>query len=115
MKLRVETIEPVEFGDSLSVMPEVDNELKLRLGQLKFQTVEDIDEAIDVISSAFGKYSAEVKTFLVKNNVGLQGLVQLQTYLAGGADALKMYRNQIEKMVDKQVETAIAAMGESNG
>lgn len=94
---------PVDFED-FQAMPEVNQELRLRLQNLKFQTESQIDQAKDVISSAFPNDKAQVRQFLDDNFATTITLQELQSYLLGGESALTEFRERTNKAMDTAIE-----------
>lgn len=105
MTLEFKETEAVKFG-SIIAIPSVNAELKLRIGQIRFNTNETVNTAINVLSSAFGDKSYEVAEFMRKN-MGANQLQKLQAYLVGGEDGLEMYERQMNRLTDKMMDKAL--------
>ena len=100
MGLKFSKLEPVQFGDIVA-MPEVSEETKLRLYGLSFSTLEQTNEAIDLMSSCFKDKQSEIKEFMkTMNNYELN---QLQAYLMGGQALLEKLEKQIDAAITKEL------------
>ncbi len=105
---------PVDFED-FTAMPQVNQELRLRLQNLKFQTEAQLDQAKDVLSSAFPEEKAQVRKFLDDNFVGAITLQELQAYLLGGEASLVEYRERVTRAMDKAIEKSMEEVNEIDG
>lgn len=88
VSLKFEEIKKIQFGD-LKVMPQMNQELELRVRGLNPSTEEGIEEAKDVLSSCFGDNKDAVRKFMDANMKGVN-LSVLQAYLVGGKQAVDM-------------------------
>lgn len=86
MALRLKKLKAIEFDDEFTLTPKVTTELKLRLQELKFDTEDNINHGIDIISKCFSEDDREkVKDFL-NEHATVMGLYQIQAYLAYGVE-----------------------------
>ncbi len=106
MSLKFDKIKPVEFGD-FAAMPQLTTEIKLRAQNLKFGTDDQLEQAKDVLASAFGDDKSRVRQFMDENFMGAYALQELQSYLLGGENMLENYRRQIERAVEKKMDKAM--------
>lgn len=106
MPLAFKKIKPVDFED-FQATPQLNTELKLRVQNLKFASTEQIENAKEVLSSAFPDNKEQVRKFMDDNFMGAIALQELQAYLLGGEDMLNRYRQEIDKLMDKSAEKAL--------
>lgn len=100
-------LEPIDFKGHLCE-PKIDAEKKLRLGNTKFETMEQIREADDILASCFEDEFA--RTF-IREKLSVDDKVVLKTYLVNGETGL----NRLSKATDGAVEKYIdRALGEIN-
>ena len=101
-------LEPIDFKGHLCE-PKLDAEKKLRLANIKFDTVEEITVANEVLASCFDDDFA--KDF-IREKLSTDDKVVLKTYLTGGETGL----NRLSKATDGVVEKYITrALEEVNG
>lgn len=106
--LHFQGLEPIDFKGHICE-PKIDAEKKLRLTKIKFDTLEDISEADDLLASCFEDEFA--KTF-IRDKLSVDDKVILKTYLVNGETGL----NNLSKATDGVVEQYITrALGEVNG
>lgn len=91
VSLKFEKIKKIQFGD-LKVMPQMNQELELRVRGLNLSTEDGIAEAKDVLSSCFGENKEAVRQFM-DSNMKSVNLSVLQAYLIGGNQAVEMVLN----------------------
>lgn len=106
LALKKLTLAPVDFED-FQAMPEVNQELRLRLSNLKFATESQINQAKDVLASAFPTEKARVRQFFDDNFSGTITLQELQSYLLGGEEGLEEYRERVHRTLDKTIDKAV--------
>lgn len=95
-QLSFEGYQPVRFGGR-DCTPKINQELRLRLARLQFNTQADIDNADDILSDCFPDDKEYVKEFM--DNLAPFDKQQLQAYLVGGASGIKLIRDAtIEQM-----------------
>lgn len=92
-------LEPVDFKGK-KCTPKVDQEKKLRLSMLKFESASDIKEADEVLGSCFDEKYA--KDFIAEK-LSAQDKQVLATYLTGGETGL----NRLSKATDGAIEKYI--------
>lgn len=115
MPLGFKKIKPVDFED-FTAMPQVTPELRLRVQNLKFATTDQLEQAKDVLSSAFPEDKDRVRKFMEDNYMGAISLQELQAYLIGGEEMLERFRRNFDKVIDKSAEKALGEMSnEING
>lgn len=114
MPLSFKKVKPVDFED-FTALPQVNTEIRLRLQNLKFQTEPQLEQAKDVLASAFGEEKARVRQFMDDNYMSPIGLQELQAYLLGGEQGLEQYRERVNMAMDKAVDKVMKeAASESN-
>lgn len=106
MALQLNKIESVKIG-TVEALPQVDGELRLRIGGLKFGTTQEIEEAREVLASAFGDQKAEILKELNDPKLPIFELQRLQAYLQGGDAAVAAYDNSFSRAVDKLIDKGI--------
>lgn len=104
MALKFQEQEAVEFG-TLKVVPHMNAELKLRAKNLDLKTEQDLEEAIDILSQAFGDKTKEVADFMRKN-MSSYDLRRLQVYLSEGPQALARVDEAVADMMTRGLENA---------
>ena len=106
--LHFQGLEPIDFKGHLCE-PKMDAEKKLRLSNIKFETLEQISEADDLLASCFDDEFA--KSF-IREKLSVDDKLVLKAYLVGGETAL----NRLSKATDGVVEQYITrALGEVDG
>lgn len=105
MALQIKGLEPVEFGN-ISEVPVITAELNLRLGILKFHTVEQITEAKRTLASAFPNNESAILAYMESAHVPTFELVRLQAYLQGGDKAVDAYDASYKTAIDKALDGA---------
>lgn len=93
MALSIKTKQSVEF-DGKAYIPEVNTELRMRLGQLNVETDEDLEEAYEVIASCFPKDKEKVKGLL--QQITTVDLQFIRAYLIGGEKTLEAVEKQLQ-------------------
>ena len=102
MSLKLKKLKAIEFDDEFTLTPKVTTELKLRLQELKFDSEDNINHGIDIISKCFAEDDREkVKEFL-NEHATVMGLYQIQAYLAYGIE-------DMEDRVEKKTKTLAEA------
>ena len=114
MALTLETYEAVKFGtsdDALTAVPEIDAELRLRLGSISTEKLQEYDtKALGVLASAFGDKAGEVLEVLKK--MPQFQLVRLHNYLTNGSIAVDGVDAAYREARDKIVAKATASLDE---
>lgn len=96
-------LEPIDFKGHMCE-PKLDAEKKLRLANIKFDTVEQISEADDVLASCFDDEFA--KTF-IKEKLSNDDKMVLKTYLTGGETGLNRLSKATDGVVEKYITRAL--------
>lgn len=96
-------LEPIDFKGHMCE-PKLDAEKKLRLANIKFDTVEQISEADDVLASCFDDEFA--KTF-IKEKLSNEDKMVLKTYLTGGETGLNRLSKATDGVVEKYITRAL--------
>ena len=96
-------LEPIDFKGHMCE-PKLDAEKKLRLANIKFDTVEQISEADDVLDSCFDDEFA--KTF-IKEKLSNDDKMVLKTYLIGGETGLNRLSKATDGVVEKYITRAL--------
>lgn len=96
-------LEPIDFKGHMCE-PKLDAEKKLRLANIKFDTVEQIAEADDVLASCFDDEFA--KTF-IKEKLSNDDKMVLKTYLTGGETGLNRLSKATDGVVEKYITRAL--------
>lgn len=99
--LEIQGIQPVKLGGQLYTPKRIDNEQKLRLQMLKFETEADIAKADDVLCSCFDDDGA--KTFIREQAFADEKQV-LAIYLTRGMLGLEHLNKATDKAVEKYME-----------
>lgn len=111
MQLTFSKIEPVRFGDFEATPEHLTEETKLRIRNLKFETVDQINEAKSTLAGVFGLKATDVREFM-DANMGSSDLVDLQVYLSQGPQSYvemkDTVRNTLNANVAKSVDKAEA-------
>lgn len=100
MAFKTKTKRSVEI-DGKSYIPEVNTELRMRLGQINTNTEEDVEEAYEVIASCFPKDKKEIKSLLPK--ISALDLQLMRAYLIGGDTALEAVEKQLQAEIAKEM------------
>lgn len=101
--LEVKELDKVKFGD-IEEVPNVDAELDLRIRELRCETKEDIEEAKEVLASAFPQNKAKVIAYLNKPTVLTFEILRLKAYLEGGESAVNAYDNSFSEAISKVLD-----------
>ena len=101
-------LEPIDFKGHLCE-PKIDAEKKLRLANIKFETVEQVREADEVLASCFDDDFA--KTF-IRDKLSTDDKVVLRTYLISGETGINRLSKATDGAIEKYVERALG--GELN-
>lgn len=95
-QLSFEGYQPVAFGGR-ECTPKINQELRLRLARLQFNTQADIDKADEILAECFPNDEEYVKKFM--DNLAPFDKQQLQAYLVGGASGMRLIKEAtIEQM-----------------
>jgi len=97
--LKFNGLEPIEFKGRLCE-PKLDTEKKLRLSAVKFDTIEDIKEADDILASCFEEEFA--KSF-IREKLSTDDKLVLKTYLVQGETGI----NRLSEATQGAIETYI--------
>lgn len=100
-------LEPIEFKGHMCE-PKLDTEKKLRLNNIKFDTVEQTREADEILASCFDDEFA--KSF-IREKLSIDDKLVLKTYLVSGETGLNRLSQATEGFVEKYISRA---MGEVN-
>lgn len=100
-------LEPIDFKGHMCE-PKLDAEKKLRLANIKFDTVEQISEADDVLASCFDDEFA--KTF-IKEKLSTDDKMVLKAYLTGGETGLNRLSKATDGVVEKYITRALEETG----
>lgn len=110
MAISFDKLEAVGFGD-FEVMPQMDKEQQLRVKALEIKD-NNLDEAIEVLSACFGaENTAKIKEFMQKNMFQMD-MIKLRTYLTQGNEGVKSLQSRMDRIIDKKMDEALAAMEE---
>ena len=101
-------LEPVDFKGKLCE-PKVDNEKRLRLSKLNFETEEQISHANEVLTSCFDDDYA--KNF-IREKLSTQDKLVLKTYLEAGETGLNRLSRATDGAIERYVERIVG--GEVN-
>ena len=101
--LHFQGIQPIKFGDK-EYQANLDNEKKLRLQTIKFDTAENIAYADDVLTSCFNE--DEAKNF-IREKLSSDDKEVLRTYLVRGETGLNQLSQATDKMIEKYMERAV--------
>lgn len=96
-------LEPVDFKGHLCE-PKIDAEKKLRLANTKFDTMEQIREADEILASCFEDDFA--KQF-IREKLSVDDKVVLKTYLTGGETGLNRLSKATDGVIEKYVVRAL--------
>lgn len=96
-------IEPIDFKGTMCE-PKIDAEKKLRLGNIKFETAEQIAHADEVLASCFEEDYA--KRF-IREKLSTADKVVLKTYLEGGETGLNRLSRATDGAIEKYIERAM--------
>lgn len=92
MAFKVSTKSSVEFNGK-EFIPEVTTELRIRIGEISFQTEEDSKKADKVLSECFPGNENEVLALLPKVSIYEKQL--LRAYLVGGDRAVEAIEHEL--------------------
>lgn len=92
-------LEPIDFKGHMCE-PKIDAEKKLRLSKIQFETMEQVREADEVLTSCFDDEFA--KNF-IREKLSVDDKMVLKTYLVSGETGL----NRLSKATDGFVENYI--------
>lgn len=106
MALQLNKAVAVKIGECEAI-PRVNAELRLRIGELKFQTETEIQNAREVMASAFGSKKDEMLNELNDPDLPIFELQRLQVYLQGGDNAVAAFDDSFCKAVDKLIDKGI--------
>ena len=96
-------LEPIDFKGHLCE-PKLDAEKKLRLANIKFDTVEETTAANEVLASCFDDDFA--KDF-IREKLSTDDKVVLKTYLTGGETGLNRLSKATDGVVEKYITRAL--------
>lgn len=100
-QLSFDGIQPVRFGGK-DCTPKIDAELRLRIRGIKIDTEANLNDACEKLALAFPDDRAYVEKFL-KEQMTPNEIARLQTYLFGGASAVRT----LDEMTNKAIEDAM--------
>lgn len=92
MAFTTKTKQSVEI-DGVSYVPEITTELRMRLGEINFNTEEDTKEAYSVLASCFPGKESKMKSLLPK--IPALDLQFMRAYLLGGDNAVKVVEEEL--------------------
>ena len=94
MAFTTKTKQSVEI-DGVSYIPEITTELRMRLGNINFDTEENTQEAYSVISECFPGKQSKIKSLLPK--IPVLDLQFMRAYLLGGETAVKVVEQELAR------------------
>lgn len=100
MAFKTKTTRSVEI-DGKAYIPEINTELRLRLGQINTNTEEAVNEAYEVIASCFPDDKEEIKSLLPK--ISALDIQLMRAYLIGGDTALEAVEKQLQNEIAKEM------------
>ena len=103
-------LEPIDFKGHLCE-PKIDNEKRLRLAKLKFDTESQISEANDVLASCFDDDFA--KNF-IREKLSIEDKMVLQVYLTGGETGVNRLSRASDASIEKYLERAMPNVSEGS-
>lgn len=101
-------LEPIDFKGHMCE-PKIDAEKKLRLGNIKFDTVEQIKEADEILASCFDDEFA--KNF-IRDKLSVDDKVVLRTYLTNGETGLNRLSKATDGAIEKYITRALEEINE---
>lgn len=96
MAFNVKTKRTVNFDDK-EFTPEIDTETRMRLGEVKFDTEANLQEAYEVIAGCFPKNKKEILSYLPK--ITLFEVQELRAYLLGGEKAVQVIDDELARSI----------------
>lgn len=96
-------LEPIDFKGHLCE-PKIDAEKKLRLSSTNYDTVENANEADELLASCFEDEFA--KNF-IKTKLSVDDKVVLKTYLTGGETGLNRLSRATDGAIEKYITRAM--------
>lgn len=96
-------LEPIDFKGRMCE-PKIDAEKKLRLSNTKFETVEQIREADEILASCFDDDYA--KNF-IREKLSTDDKIVLKTYLTNGETGLNRLSQATQGAIEKYVTRAM--------
>ena len=96
-------LEPIDFKGHMCE-PKIDAEKKLRLNSIKFDTVEQIKEADDILASCFDDDFAKA---FIKDKLSIDDKLVLKTYLVNGETGLNNLSKATDGFVEKYITRAL--------
>lgn len=101
-------LEPIDFKGHMCE-PKIDAEKKLRLNTIKFETVEQIKEADEILASCF---EDEFAKGFIKEKLSTDDKLVLKTYLVGGETGLNNLSKATDGVVEKYITRALESRDE---